>query len=251
MGFFSNLFSNNEGESKNSKWFKNWYFKSEEDKWEEAESFLKLVGEPFQEQKILNIKNDDRIDLFGKSDGYPFRVKFDAYSFGSAEIEMKHVSPLGFIDLEYNPDVQKDKEVEVDEEWNDEDSNNCRLFFAKSVFIEDSESDLKQIANQLSGLPSDFIKSVATLMINRRILYFRIRPDIIEITYHDELIETPDPVNSLISTIQMMSLSAKTIGSVKPVKKGHVDNLVTCKYCKSWQYFNSDGCVNCGAPFEE
>ena len=68
----------------------------------------------------------------------------------------------------------------------------------------------------------------------------------------DALIKvTQDPVNKIVSTLQMMALSAKTAGSSVPLAKGHADYLVTCTFCKSLQYFSSDGCCNCGAPFEK
>jgi len=262
MGIFNKIFGTPENENKNENktvnkekeqpWFKDWWMKNDEGKWEESERFLKKVGESFQEQKILNLKNDANVELRAKCEGYPFRAIFSAYSFGSCDLELKQVSPLGFIDLEYDPDIIKENEVEVEDEWNEKDGNSCRLFLAKSVFIEGSKSDIDETVHQMSGLPPEFTKSLINLMISNRIRYYRIRPSIIEITFLDDLIEEmKDPLNVIVSTIQMMALSAKTVGSSVPLAKGHANFLVTCTFCKSLQYFSSDGCCNCGAPFEK
>jgi len=233
-------------------WFKNWWSKNDEAKWEESEQFLKKVGESFQEPKILELKNESNIELRAKCEDYPFRVIFLVKLFDICILEMKHVSPLGSIDLEYNPDITKENVAEVKDEWNENANNTCRLFLAKSVFIECPKSDIDETARQMSGFPPEFTKALINLIINNRIKYYRIRPSIIEVNFMDALIKvTQDPVNKIVSTLQMMALSAKTAGSSVPLAKGHADYLVTCTFCKSLQYFSSDGCCNCGAPFEK
>ncbi|MFH0867177.1 MAG: hypothetical protein V1904_13365 [Bacteroidota bacterium] len=247
MNFFNKLFRKITGDTSNSR-FSNWYLKSDDDKWQESDKFLKEIGATFPGSKVILRKNDDLAELQGNSDGFPWRVKLGATTDGEVDLEMKMINPLGFIDLEYDPEIKAENEVKTNDEWNEEDASEKRIFFGKGVFIEGEDSSNE--ARQFQSLPDEFRQELVNHMIHVRHMYFRIRPDILAADFHETAFEMADPVGAITASIQLMIKSAHAVGSKKPVKKGEGGNLVTCRYCKSLQYFSSDGCCNCGAPFE-
>jgi len=225
-----------------------WYQLSESDRYDELDRFLQQIGNAFTEAKIVRRENDDEIDLRIKVKGFPVRLRLDCGSVNVGELILKHTSPLGFIDLECDPEKKAENEPEEDDDFDEGDGR--RIFVGKGVYFDGS--DAEQAAAEFERLREDFRTEVVESLPRDGVLYFRIRPDEVDVTLRVEPMEMATPAATLTHIIELMGKAAEAVSAAGPKVKKRTTPLVRCSFCQSQQYLPKSGrCVNCGAPFTD
>jgi hypothetical protein len=253
MGFLQKLFGGGSiiGPKRNSEGYPfgdGWYQLSEEEQYTELERFLGQIGESFSDAKVVRRKNDEEIDLKVKVRGFPVRLRLSRGTLDCSELILKHQSPLGFIDLECDLEKKPEAEPEADEDFDEDEGK--RIFVGPGVYFDGS--DAEQAAGEFARLPEEFRTALLESLPADGVLYFRIRPEEVDVTLRVEPMEMKTPASTLTRIIDLMGKAAQAVGAAGPKEKKKAAPLVRCSFCQAQQYLPKTGrCCNCGAPFTD
>jgi len=229
-------------------------------KWQLGSHFAQTIGAQFlQGHQIVQNQSDGEIELRGKWNDYPVRMKLDM-SFGSIEWEMKGTNPSDAdIYLHFDPDAVPNVgqfSGDFADDWDASDST--KVFFGKGYYMDADNSELDRLLAAYQALPEHVRNALATYMIGDKIARYYLYSGGNQLLGFDQNVhELPDPVNQAGRGVWLMGQVAwglaqidasKLPGEQQAAPEGLLYKM-TCAYCRTlYLWSQNQTCPNCGAP---
>jgi hypothetical protein len=139
---------------------------------------------------VISPPVDDELILRGALQGLALEVTLRSWG-QLTELTLRYDAELGFIDLEFDPELDPDPALAPDDQ----------LVVAPGVFLEGSGA--QDELHAFEQLPVALRRRVLADLARLRIRYFRSRTHEHTMTVHDEVPEVADPVTWLASILQL------------------------------------------------
>jgi hypothetical protein len=190
-----------------------------------GKELLADIGSKLENAKVKEVLDEDELELRGRCDGVPVRVKYEA---------------------------------DNDDDWGDDDE--IRVFVGKGVFVEGGKDEVGNSLAALAALPPELSARIIKTMERLRLTRFMLFSTLINVGFDDNSYEMADPVAMVNEAIALMAQVAQTVGTVTPPVPGQASGggvtvvpvkLVTCSYCSSKFNLGAGArCPNCGGAAE-
>jgi len=222
------------------------------------EGYFESIGESFDSFKIKRNSDGSEIQLRGKFQNFPVKIKAEsvASSFGW-EVVCKVASNVETLSFEYDTEkipLEKDK----DDDFADEDL--IRVFIDKGLFFESDEQSEIDYALAFWHDVSDGLRTkIKELLTKNNYTIYTVSDSDIECgvwDLDDLLTSSLGPISLIVELCRLMVMTAKEIEAVEVVVdqvSGETKKfrLVDCHYCGSkYALDQSAKCVNCGSGYQ-
>jgi len=229
-------------------------------KWQLGSQFAQTIGTQFlQGHQIVQNQSDGELELRGKWNDYPVRMKLDM-NFGSVEWEMKGQNPSGSdIYLHFDPDAVPNVgqfSGDFADDWGDNDST--KAFFGKGYYMDAEKSEIDRLLAAYQALPEHVRNALVTYMIGDKIARFYLYSHgNLLLGLDQNLHELPDPVSQVGRAVWLMGQVAWGLAQIDPgqlpaAEQAAPDGMLykmTCAYCRTlYLWSQNQSCPNCGAP---
>lgn len=230
-------------------------------KWQMAEQFAQAIGGQFlQGHQSVQNKTDGALELRGRYQNYPVRLKLDM-SFLGLEWEMKATNPPNTTlylhwDLGAVPNVGQFQGQAADD-WADDDHEQ-KYFFAKGYYLDIDANEIDRQLSMYQSLPEPVRQALASYMPGDQIMHYNLygRGDQ-KLLFKNDAHKLPDPLNQVARGVWLMGQvawglaqidPAQLPGQAQPAPQGMMYKM-TCAYCSTlYLWSQSQACPNCGAP---
>ena len=217
-----------------------------------ARDLLEEVSSEIEGSKLKSV-DDDEIELRGRLDDVPFRIKLN--KFGWVLLEAKVSNRAGTFVLQRDHDkIPLEKEPEDD--WADDDE--LRVFVAKGIFVEGKEPVVEPYLAALGALAPDDAARLFGEVERLQIGLVYAGPDTLHVNSGRLVYQLGAPVTDLLALAGALKATADALArgtgsaddagaQTAPARTGRV----RCAYCSTLFILavGNSHCPNCGGPY--